>query len=76
MIADKVSVPKAIWSNLDKMFALFFFIMGGVNLFVLFNYDTTTCVNYKLFGSLILTFIFLVVIATYLSRHADDVTAE
>ena len=76
MIADKVSVPKAIWSNLDKMFALFFFIMGGVNLFVLFNYDTTTWVNYKLFGSLILTFIFLVVIATYLSRHADDVTAE
>lgn len=76
MLADKISVTKEIWSNLDWIFAGFFFIMGSINIFVLFNFDTATWVNYKLFGSLILTFIFLIVIGTYLSKHSDDVSTE
>jgi intracellular septation protein len=48
--------------------------MGLVNLYVAYTFDENTWVNFKLFGLLGLTVIFVLAQALYMSRHlkADD----
>jgi intracellular septation protein len=43
--------------------------MGVLNLVVVYNFDTDTWVNFKLFGMLGLTFVFVIAQAFYLARH-------
>jgi intracellular septation protein len=55
----------------------FFIAMGILNLYVAFNFDTDTWVNFKLFGMLGLTLAFVIVQAFYLARHLNvDVKTE
>jgi len=59
----------AIWQKLNLMWVLFFIVLGLANLYVAFNFSTETWVNFKLFGLLGLTLVFVVAQAFYLTRH-------
>ena len=52
--------------------------MGVANLYVAFNFDENTWVNFKLFGMLGLTLAFVLAQAAYMSRHLklDDTPPE
>ena len=43
--------------------------MGTANLYVVYNYDMDAWVNFKLFGVLGLTIVFIIIQAIYLTRH-------
>jgi len=64
-----LSLPSAVWRTLNLTWTLFFFVLGGVNFFVMSYFDTDTWVNFKLFGMLGLTLVFVVLQSIYLSRH-------
>ncbi|RKZ78737.1 MAG: septation protein A, partial [Gammaproteobacteria bacterium] len=53
---------------------LFFIGSGLANLYVAFNFDEATWVNFKLFGLLGLTIVFIIGQSIYLSKHAIEVT--
>lgn len=72
MMGGNLSLPTAVWRNLNLSWTLFFFILGGVNFFVMSTFDTATWVNFKLFGMLGLTLVFVLVQSFYLSRHLPD----
>lgn len=78
MMESNVELPQPVWSRLNISWVGFFITMGFVNLYVVYNYDTETWVNFKLFGMLGLTLVFVVVQAFYLARHIkpDDVPEE
>jgi len=59
----------AIWQKLNLMWVLFFMVLGLANLYVAFNFSTEIWVNFKLFGLLGLTLVFVVAQAFYLTRH-------
>ncbi|MCK5876270.1 MAG: septation protein A [Candidatus Marithrix sp.] len=63
-----VSSPK-VWINLNFAWIAFFTVIGFVNLYVAFNYDTNTWVNFKLFGMLGLTILFVIGQSFYLTRY-------
>ncbi len=69
MMEKSVALADAIWNRLNLAWVAFFFVMGFVNLYVIYNYDTNTWVNFKLFGMLGLTFLFIVLQSLYLLRH-------
>ena len=46
--------------------------MGALNLWVAYQFDTETWVNFKLFGGLGLMLVFIVAQALYLSRYIKD----
>jgi len=72
-IASKnIDLPTALWKRLNISWILFFVLMGGANLYVLYHFDTDTWVNFKLFGTLGLTFVFIVGQAIYMARHLND----
>ena len=80
MMSAQLSLPDFVWLRLLWSWSGFFAIMGGINLWVAFNYDTDTWVNYKLFGSMGLMFVFVLAQGVYLSRfiqpEADQPTQE
>lgn len=61
-------LPVAVWQRMSWVWASFFIIVGILNLYVAFNFDTDTWVNFKLFGLLALTFIFIIAQSVYLMK--------
>lgn len=69
MAEQNLSLPSKSWQKLNVSWVLFFTLMGFANLYVVKNFDTDTWVNFKLFGTLGLTFIFVILQAIYMARH-------
>ncbi len=72
MMANNIELPERVWYRLNMSWALFFLFLGGVNLFVIYTFDTDTWVNFKLFGMLGLTFAFVLLQAVFLSRYLPE----
>ena len=69
MMGSNLTLPKPIWRRLNLSWVIFFLIMGSANLYVMSHFDRDTWVNFKLFGMLGLTFMFIVLQSLYLSRY-------
>jgi intracellular septation protein len=69
ILAGNLSLPKPIWQRLNLGWVVFFFLSGGANLYVMSHFDRDTWVNFKLFGMLGLTVLFIILQSLYLSRH-------
>jgi intracellular septation protein len=76
MLGNQIELPGSVWRRLNLSWAVFFIVLGGVNLFVIYNFNTETWVNFKLFGLLGLTFLFVVVQSLYLSRFLPEPKPE
>ena len=72
MMDEQVVLPEHVWGKLNMAWALFFFVTGCANLYVAFNYPTETWVNFKLFGILGLTILFVIGQAMYMSRYIEE----
>ena len=71
MMEASVHLPDIAWRKLNLAWVVFFTVMGVLNLYVIYNFDTDTWVNFKLFGLLGLTLLFVVAQSFYLVRHMD-----
>ncbi len=69
MMSHAISVPAAVWLKLNWAWTLFFIAIGLVNLYVAYNYSEAAWVNFKLFGMVGLTLVFVFIQAFYLSRY-------
>jgi intracellular septation protein len=69
MMSHAITVPREIWRRLNWAWIGFFFIMGVLNLYVAYTYSENTWVNFKLFGMMGLTLVFVFAQAFYLSRY-------
>lgn len=71
MMSQAVSAPTAIWVRLNWAWVIFFFAVGFINLYVAYTYSEDTWVNFKLFGLMGLTLVFVFAQAFYLSRYME-----
>jgi intracellular septation protein len=68
------NLAPALWRRLNLMWVAFFVVMGAVNIVVFRNFDEATWVNFKLFGMLGLTFVFIIAQGFWIAaRSRDDV---
>ena len=74
LMGSQLELPEAAWRVTNWSWIAFFATMGVVNLWVAFNFDTDTWVNFKLFGGLGLMAVFVIGQALYLGRYmkADE----
>jgi intracellular septation protein len=68
LLGSQMEMPAHAWRVMNWSWVGFFAAMGAINLWVAFNFDTDTWVNFKLFGGMGLMFLFVIVQALYLSR--------
>ena len=73
MMQNAIELPEIVWQRLSYMWIGFFFALGLINLFVAETVDFDTWVDFKLFGLLGLTIVFVVVQSVYLARHIKEV---
>jgi intracellular septation protein len=69
MLSNNLILPQPVWRRLNLGWVLFFLCMGGANLYVMSHFDRDTWVNFKLFGMLGMTIVFVVLQSFYLSRY-------
>ena len=74
MMAEHIQLPGKVWARLNMAWILFFLASGLANLYVAFNFSEATWVNFKLFGMLGLTLVFVIAQSIYLARHAVEVS--
>jgi intracellular septation protein len=72
LMASQLELPDAAWRSMSWSWVAFFAVMGVLNLWVAYHYDTNAWVNFKLFGGLGLMALFVVGQAVYLSRFMKD----
>ncbi|WP_280375634.1 septation protein A [Pseudomonas sp. BN515] len=75
MMGHALSLPQAIWVRLNLAWIVFFLVCGCANLFVAFTFHEFW-VDFKVFGSLGMTVLFLVGQGVYLARHIHDGETE
>jgi intracellular septation protein len=80
MLGKQIAMPKRIWTQQNLLWAVFFILLGCLNIYVAFYYAldqdpetrTNTWVNFKLFGTLGLTLVFIVVQALFMAKHIQQ----
>ena len=69
ILSANLALPDLVWRRLNAMWAGFFLFCGVLNLVVAYRFSEQTWVNFKLFGMLALTFVFVLGQGLYLARH-------
>ncbi|MEK9670590.1 MAG: septation protein IspZ, partial [Gammaproteobacteria bacterium] len=64
------------WLTLSFAWIAFFIFSGVLNLIVAYQFSEDIWVNFKLFGLLGLTFIFLVIQGVWISKHSSEAQAQ
>lgn len=51
-LGTQIHLPKKTWSTLNWTWVIYFLIVGGLNLYVVFNFSESTWVDYKLYSAI------------------------
>ena len=71
IMGHAVNLPDRIWTQLNIAWVIFFIIAGSANLFVAFTFHEIW-VDFKVFGSLTMTVLFLIGQGVFLAKHMKD----
>jgi len=79
MLGEAITLPARIWHRLNIAWVIFFLSTALLNIYVAYNFPEDFWVNFKVFGLLGLTFVFVIAQSFYMARHipdADDDTPD
>jgi intracellular septation protein len=71
MLEASVKFPMNIWRQLNLIFAVLFFLMGVLNLYVAYYFSTNTWVDFKLFSALGVTVMLTILFAVYVAKFGE-----
>ena len=77
LMGSQMDLPAQIWQRLNLAWVLFFIAMGGLNLWVAYNFSTSFWATFKVFGLSALLLLFMLVQGFFIVRHIreDEVVA-
>ena len=67
MLENAAELSADQWVRLNQIWVVFFSIVGGINLYVAYNFSEAFWVKFKLFGMLGLTLIFVIIQSVWLT---------
>lgn len=80
MMGHAINAPKQVWKRLNTIWIVYFIILGAINLTVAFTLSEALWIQFKVFGNLILTFVFVMgqmpILAKYIEVEDDESTAK
>jgi intracellular septation protein len=74
MLSKSLTLEDKAWSILNTTWVAFFSFMGIANLFVVYMFNTNTWVNFKIFGTLAFTLVFVLIQGILVSRFLPSQT--
>ena len=78
MLGGQIELPAFAWQRLNLAWAAFFAGMGVLNIWVAYNFSTSTWATFKAFGGMGLMFVFMLAQGLYMHRHmkVDPIKAD
>jgi intracellular septation protein len=76
LMAGAIEMPAQAWKQLNIAWIVFYLLLGAINLYVAYTMSEETWVNFKLFGMLGLTVVFILLQGFYISKHIEPETNE
>jgi len=71
-LGSQITLKEKHWASLNMATSAFFTLLGFVNLYVAFNYDENTWVNFKLFGITGLLFVYMIFVTIFVSKISKE----
>ena len=71
LIGEQLELPAKVWQRLNVAWIAFYGLMGLLNLYVAYNYSTSTWANFKVFGATGLMLAFMIAQGFYVSRYLE-----
>jgi len=80
LLQEQISLPAEVWARQNLSWGIFFLALGALNLYVAFFYRLELAaaerqeiwVNFKVFGLLGLTLVFLLIQGALMARHISE----
>ena len=72
LMEANIKLPMPVWRRLNLIWALFFLLMGFINLYVMYHFSTSIWVDFKVFGMLGLTLLFIIIQSAYLFKYIKE----
>ena len=72
MMGTAIQAPKELWERLNTIWVGYFIVLGGINLAVAFLLSEALWIQFKVFGNLILTLIFVIGQMPLLMKYARE----
>ncbi len=78
MLGSQLDLPSGAWTRLNFGWAFGFLLAGALNLYVARNYSEAFWVNYKLFGGVAITLLYMAITIAYLALggHLANATRD
>ncbi len=81
LIGKQISLPDHIWVKQNLAWGFFFLVLGLLNIYVAFYYELELdaarrqeiWVNFKVFGLMAITLVFVIIQAIFMARHVGTV---
>ena len=72
IMQNQIALPDPVWSRLNLSWVGFFLFMGALNLYVAYNFSEPVWVKFKLFGSIGLMLVFVLLQGLMLAKYVED----
>ncbi len=69
MMEKQLELPENIWTNLLYIWAGYFLFIGILNIYIAYEFSTEVWVNFKMFGSLVLLFVLVIIQSFYIAKY-------
>ncbi|SFK27173.1 intracellular septation protein [Nitrosomonas aestuarii] len=76
MLGKQMILPPLVWQKLNISWIAFFMFMGCINLYIAFNFSVDSWVTFKLFGSMGLMLVFVVLQIAMLNKYLNTFVPE
>lgn len=73
-LGEQVKLPEHIWFRLSLAWIAYFLVMGIINLYVAFNFSTSTWANFKLISVVAIMPGFIVLQSLFLAKYMNEPT--
>jgi intracellular septation protein len=72
LIGNQIQLSPIVWRKLNIAWSGFFIFMGILNVVMLNYLSTNAWVNFKIFGTMMITFVFVLLQSIYLSKLQNE----
>ncbi len=72
LLGKEITLPDAVWTRLLSAWIAFFVAVAALNIFVAYSFPTPTWVNFRVFGIIGLTLLFVLAQGLYMARFMQE----
>lgn len=71
-LGQQLTLPETVWAKLNRLWIANFAVVGGLNIWVAYNYSEASWVSYKLYSAIGFTLLLTILTAVLIAPHVSE----